>query len=426
MKFKDLVPQKMKNIFHFFQAAVAVVFYGFPARKLKVIGITGTDGKTTTVNLIYHILKSAGVKVSMVSTVKAYIGEAAFDTGFHVTTPSPFEVQKFLKMMVKAGSEVAILEVTSHGLDQNRVAFVNFDEGVITNITNDHLDYHGTYDAYVSAKAKLLSGVQTRILNIDDRPFQKLAETGSGKMVSYGKDSKADFSAFGEKSGNGLNFSIKMKDFGKGGSVLKISSPLTGEFNIYNILASVVVAKSLDIENTKIQKALKTFNGIEGRLEKIEEGQNFQVVVDFAHTPNAFQNVLTTLKKETKGKLIVVFGSAGERDKFKRPAMGKIAGKLCDYLVITSEDPRNESVGKISGEISKGVEAAGGVLNKNYWIIPDRKVAIQWTVKELAQSGDTVVLLGKGHEKSMNIGGKEYNWSDQLVVREALTERVKK
>lgn len=426
-KLRSLVPQGIKNIYHLLQAAVAVTISGHPSKKLKVIGVTGTDGKTTTVNLIYHILKSAGVKVSMVSTVNAHVGEATFDTGFHVTTPSPFGVQKFLKMMVRAGSEVAVLEVTSHGLDQNRVAFVDFHEAVITNITHEHLDYHRNYDSYLRAKAKILNGVKHRILNKDDKSFKRLSELGSGKMTSFGIDRGADIIASDiRNNSNGLAFTIELKNHGKVENTIKIRTPLSGEFNVYNILASVATVKTLGVGNTAIEKSLKEFTGIEGRLEKIDEGQDFDVVVDFAHTPNALKNVLATLKANSKEKLIAVFGSAGERDSSKRPIMGEIAGKLCDYVVVTSEDPRNEDVVQISREIVVGLEKGGGVINKTFWLIPDRAAAIKWAIGELAKAGDTVALLGKGHERSINIGGKEYSWSDQMTARAAISERLKK
>ena len=287
---KDLVPQGIKNIYHFLQAVLAVLINGHPSKKLKIIGVTGTDGKTTTVNLIYHILKSSGVKVSMISTVKAIVGEATFDTGFHVTTPSPFELQKFLKMMVKAGSKVAVLEVTSHGLDQNRVSLVNFYEAIITNVTSEHLDYHKDYDSYLRTKAKLLSDVKYRILNADDKSFKKLSETGSGKMVSFGMEKGADISADNIKiKKDQVEFTVKFKNQEKNGGSLKVSAPLVGKFNVYNILAAIASVKSLGIENKRVEEALPEFPGVEGRMERIVEGQNFEVVVDFAHTPNAFK-----------------------------------------------------------------------------------------------------------------------------------------
>ncbi len=422
---RRLIPQEIKNSYHFFQAAIAALIYRYPSKRLKVIGVTGTDGKTTTVSLTYNILRSAGIKASMVSTVRAMVGEAAFDTGFHVTTPTPFEIQKFLRMMVQAGSEVAILEVTSHALDQNRVAFVDFYEAVITNVTHEHLDYHGSYESYVKAKSKILERVRYRLLNADDESFDKLKALGSGKLVSFGVKNDSDLVATNikEKPG-GVEFDLKFNTKEKGGQI-NISLPLIGFFNVYNTLAAVAVAKTFGIDNKVIARALKKFPGVVGRMEKIDEGQNFEVIVDFAHTPNALEQSLQTLRKRAKNRLICVFGSAGERDIAKRPLMGEVAGKICDYTVITGEDPRHEDVNKIIREIAQGAKKVGGVINETYWEIPDRAEAIRKAI-QMVSPGDTVAILGKGHEKSMNIGGKEYPWSDQIAARSALGERLKK
>lgn len=424
---KGIVPQAVKNIYHLFQAAVATVIYGFPSRKIKIIGVTGTDGKTTTVSLLYHILKSAGYKVSMISTVNAIVGEARFDTGFHVTTPSPFEIQKFLRMMVKAGSEYAVLEITSHSLDQNRVAFVNFAEAIITNVTNEHLDYHGSYDKYLLSKAKILNAVKYRILNADDESFKKLSSLGSGKMLSVGTKEGVDFLAKDVKSTqNRLDFNIQTKYKDVETQSVSVSTPLRGEFNVQNILLAVACAKTLDVVDKEITKALKDFPGVEGRMENIDEGQKFQVIVDFAHTPNSLEKALKSLKNITRNKLICVFGSAGERDVGKRPEMGRVAAEGCDITILTGEDPRHESVGAIINQIAFGVEQKGGVLNQNYWKIPDRSRAIEKAIGLLANDGDTVAIFGKGHEKSMSIDGVEYPWSDQMAARNSLQVRLNK
>ncbi|MCH8821240.1 UDP-N-acetylmuramoyl-L-alanyl-D-glutamate--2,6-diaminopimelate ligase [Patescibacteria group bacterium] len=420
-----LVPQGVKNAYHYLQAAIASFINGNPSKKLIVIGVTGTDGKTTTVNLLYHILKSSGYRVSMISTVKAVVGAIEYDTGFHVTTPNSFKLQNLIKKMVQAGSEILILEVTSHALDQNRVAFLNFDQAIITNISYEHLDYHKNYESYVRAKSKLLNNVKFRILNMDDGSFDYLSSKGSGKMISYGRREKADLVASDvSERVRGLQFKIKTK--GKNDETFEVFYPYIGQFNVYNILAVVACAKTFGVETTKIKEYLKNFKGVEGRLEEIDEGQNFDVIVDFAHTPNAFLNILMTLKNRTRKNLICVFGSAGERDVNKRPAMGEIAGRVCDYNIVTGEDPRYEDVNKIIEDISIGLKRSGGIQNQNFWLVPDRAQAIREAVQNMAKEGDTVVILGKGHEKSMNIGGTEYPWSDQMAVRNALSWRLKK
>lgn len=413
-----MILQKVKNLYHFFRALVAALFFKFPANKLTVIGVTGTDGKTTTVNFIYEILKQAGEQVSMISSVNAVIGKKIFDTGLHVTTPDAWDVQKYLKQMVDAGSKFAILEVTSHGLDQNRVAFCNFQIGVVTNITHEHLDYHKNWKNYFLAKAKLLKHVRFSIINADDRKaYNLLKKCASGKIITYGIQNKADLTL--------KNFPLRLA--------------ILGEYNYYNALAAACVGRSLGISDKIIRKALESFPGLSGRMERIDEGQDFEVIVDFAHTPNALEQALKTLRlqqaKFQNSRLIAVFGSAGLRDVEKRGLMGEVAGKLADYTVITDEDPRTEDPKKIAQAIAQGCIRAGArELSNNqaieqasdghvYTIINDRKKAIQFAIQKLAKKGDIVGIFGKGHERSMCYGKTEYPWSDQEEARKALIER---
>ncbi|MCL5411625.1 MAG: UDP-N-acetylmuramoyl-L-alanyl-D-glutamate--2,6-diaminopimelate ligase [Patescibacteria group bacterium] len=422
-KTTERIPRSVKNIYHFLRAVAANVYHGFPARKLKVIGVTGTDGKTTTVNLIYHILKIDGKKVSMISTVNAVIGKKEYDTGFHVTTPDPFDVQKYFKQMIDAGSEYAVVETTSHGLDQNRVLGGNFQIGVITNVTHEHLDYHKTYDRYLRAKAKLLRGVKNSVLNGDDESFGKLSLLASGKITNYGLRSEADVKAKNiEYSSDGSDFSYSYLDEGNHRVEMAVKLPLLGEYNVYNALAAISVAKVLGIEDRVIKKALASFKGIIGRMEKIENDRNFNIYVDFAHTPNALEKAIQTIKPITSGRTVVVFGAAGLRDTKKRPLMGKVAGKLADYTVVTAEDPRTEDLNQIMAEISEGIVRSGGVLNKTFWMEGDRQKAINYAIRKLARAGDTIIICGKGHEKSLCVGTEEIPWSDQEAVKKALEE----
>ena len=428
--FKKLVPEPIKKIYHFIQALIGALIFLFPSRRLKVIGITGTDGKTTTVHLIYHILNEAGKSASMISTVEAKIGDKSIETGFHVTTPSPFTVQHLLKKIANFGCEYAVLEVTSHGLEQERVAFVKFFAGVITNVTHEHLDYHKNYENYLSAKAKLLSNVKIRVLNVDDESFETLKEKGSGQLFTYGIKNSADFSAKNIKlSKGGLEFEVganhKRKPFKKESRKI-IKSGVTGEYNVFNILGAFTLAKAIGIEEEKILKALANFKGVPGRMQPVDEGQNFDVFVDFAHTPNALREALKALRVFAKGRIIVVFGSAGERDIDKRPMMGKIATELADLSIFTAEDPRSEDVNKINDQIASGALNAGGIPNRTFWKITDRAAAINTAIGTLAKEGDTVAIFGKGHEQSMNIAGREYPWSDEFVARNALRPRLKK
>lgn len=418
------IPQPAKNFYHLFVAFLAALIFRFPARKLKVIGVTGTDGKTTTVNLIYHILSKGGFKVGMISTVEAKIFGETIDTGFHVTTPGAFQTQRLLRRMVDADINVVVLEVTSHALDQNRVAFVPLHVGLITNVTQEHLDYHRSFKSYLLTKAKILSKVNYRVLNNEDPSFEKLKMMGKGQLVSFGKDG-ADYigevvNYFDDYTNFGIHYKTKQKML----KTMVIQSSLIGEFNLSNILAAFAVGKILGLEDKKIVEAIQSFQGVEGRMDRINLGQDFKVFIDFAHTPRSIEVSLQTLKKITDKRLICVFGAAGERDRSKRALMGHVAAVEADLIVVTSEDPRSEKPEKIIEEIEKGIVKSGGTNNQTYWKIVDRAEAIEKAIKNLAESGDCVVILGKGHEKSMNIAGVEYPWSDKEIATKALQERL--
>lgn len=393
-----LAPQWLVNLVeHLPIAAAANVAYGFPSRKIKVIGVTGTDGKTTTVNMIYQILKAAGKKVSMVSTINAVLGNETLDIGFHVTSPHSFTVQEFIKKAAALGNEYIILEVTSHSLDQHRFLGVRFDIGVVTNITHEHLDYHKTWLSYFNAKAKLIKNVRLAVLNRDEKHFEDLVNKTGGKVVTFGL-SKADFTP---------------KKF-------PFSLLIPGQFNILNGLAAAAVCTDLGIEEKVIKKALAKFKSIPGRMEEIKNNKGIKVIVDFAHTPNGIRSALQSLRQESKGKVIAVFGSAGERDIDKRGQMGEIVARLADAAVVTAEDPRGE-LEKINEQILKGAKKGGGKLEKNLFVIDNRQQAINFAINSLAKRGDVVGIFGKGHERSINLDGKkELPWSDQAAVKKAL------
>lgn len=407
--------QTIKNWVHHLTAFFALFWYGFPAKELTVIGITGTDGKTTTTELIYHILKTAGKKVSMISTVKAMIGDKEYDTGFHVTTPSAFTLQKYIKQAKDYGDKYIVLEVTSHALDQGRVFSEGIDIGVITNISHEHLDYHKTFEKYRQAKAKILRVAKYSVLNVDDKNYEYFKNKASGKLITFGLYKDAQYTK---------------KSF-------SFTTSLVGEFNDYNILASVSVAKILGLGDEDIRKAVSSFNGIKGRMEEIKSQTDFRIFLDFAHKPNALGNVLKTARSITKKKVIVVFGCAGLRDTLKRPMMGKIAGTLSDYTILTAEDPRTEDVRNIIEQIAQGCAKSGAKeeaknkslsMNKKdtrfFWRIPDRQEAINFAIKKLAQKGDIVIITGKGHERSMCYGKIEYPWSDEEAIKKALHDNI--
>ena len=382
---------------HLPMAVLANVKHGFPGRKLKVIGVTGTDGKTTTVNMIYSILKDAGKKVSMVSTINAEVASKKYETGFHVTSPHPSMIQGFLAQSVKNKDDYFVLEITSHALDQFRTWGVPIEIGVVTNITREHLDYHKTMENYLKAKAKLIEHAKYAVLNKDDESFTKLSKMTEGKVVSVSLKNSADL--------NLKNFPVSLK--------------IPGEYNYSNALQAAAVAQILGIDQKSITGSLNKFKNLAGRMEEIPNKQGIKVVVDFAHTPNALENACKALKKQTNGRLIVVFGAASQRDAGKRPIMGQIAARFADITVLTSEDPRLEDPLRIIDEITAGMVAFGGKLNQTFYKEPDRKKAIEKALS-LAKKGDVVGIFGKGHEKTMNIAGKEIPWSDQEAVQKAL------
>ncbi|HAI22441.1 TPA: UDP-N-acetylmuramoyl-L-alanyl-D-glutamate--2,6-diaminopimelate ligase [Candidatus Collierbacteria bacterium] len=388
--------RKFLKTYHFLRSVVALIFYRFPSRKLKVIGVTGTDGKTTTVTMIYKILKAAGKRVSMVSTVDAVIGSKKIRTGLHTTTPDPFLMQKLLRRMVDEGDEYAVLEVSSHGIDQFRVFGVNFLVGVLTNITREHLDYHGSFDSYLSTKAIFLKSVKTAVLNKSDGSYKavrKIVASGN-KIVEYPISS--------------LSESLK-----KG--VEKFSEP----YNQLNAQAAIMATKAVGIAETEIVQGLASFKSIEGRMEEVKNERGIRIIVDFAHTPNALTNVLSILRKKAKKRVICVFGCAGERDREKRPVMGEIATRLADIAIFTAEDPRNESINDIINSMEKGA-----LKGKKIYKIPERGEAIRFAINEVAKKDDFVVICGKGHERSMAYGKVEYPWSDAEAVKKALKNRV--
>ncbi len=392
--------QEIKNVYHFLTALFAAFYFHFPSKKLKIIGVTGTDGKTTTSHMIYEIIKGAGKKTALISSISAIINNQSIDTGFHVTTPSPLALQKFLKRIVDSKSEYLVLEVTSHALDQNRVFGIDFEIAVLTNVSREHLDYHKTWENYLKTKAKLFENAKISVLNSDDQSFGPVKKLAGGKIVSYAIQKKADF--------NLRKFPLKLK--------------ILGEYNLSNALAAVAAVSQLGISKRIIEQTLSRFENLKGRMEEVDMGQDFTVIVDFAHTPNGLEQALKTLRskiKDQKSKLIAVFGAAGERDQLKRPVMGQVAAKYADVSIITSEDPRTEDAGDIAHQIAKGLVKERKKEGKNFFINTDRKKAIEEAVR-MAKKGDIVAAFGKSHEQSMCWGKIEYPWDEFKAVKDAL------
>lgn len=405
---RSKIPHALVNLFwHLPMAILANFIYGWPSKKTKVIGITGTDGKTTTSTLIYHILTKAGKKAALISTVSARIGRTQIDTGFHVTTPNPFALQKLLNKIAQKKYEYVVLESTSHGFAQFRLWGIKFLVGVVTNVAEDHLLYHKTWTNYLKAKSMLFKNTEISVLNMEDKSYKYLKKIVSGRVRTYGLK-KGNF--------NLENFSFK--------------TSLPGDYNKLNCLAAIAAADSLGIKRPVILKAIASFPGIIGRMEVMRK--NPLIVVDFAHTPNALSSVLTTLREITgkNGRLISVFGCAGERDKNRRK-MGKVSAQKSDITIITAEDPRREGVVKISNDIARWAKKGGACetepaklkrkLKKIFVKIDDREQAIAKALM-LAKKGDVVGIFGKGHEKSMCYGAEEYPWSDQKIVKKFLSK----
>lgn len=413
-------------------AKLAAAWFDYPSRKMIIIGVTGTDGKTTTANLIYQILLAAGISAGLISTVNAVIGEKILDTGFHVTTPEAMDVQNYLSEMFQAGISHVVLEATSHGLAQKRVAACEFDIGVVTNITHEHLDYHGDYLGYLNAKAELFRlvasssdkpGVYHKIavLNKDDQSFHELSEIVNQAdipEVCYGINPPASYLARKINSNsNGISF-----DLVGAGDDFQIMTSLIGDYNVSNCLAAAAVCLAgLDLDREIVQKGIKNLSGIPGRMESFSMGQDFLAIVDFAHTPNALGRAINAARKFTDQRIITVFGSAGLRDREKRRLMAEVSGELADLTVLTAEDPRIESLDGILDEMAAGVLSGGGVEGKTFWRVRDRGEAIRFALSQ-AESGDVVLLCGKGHEQSMCFGEIEYPWDDRTALRAALSE----
>ena len=412
-------------------AHVSAALFDFPAKKLIVIGVTGTDGKTTTTNLIYHILLSAGIKAGMISTVNAVIGDETLDTGFHVTTPEAPDVQRYLSIMVNEEITHVVLEATSHGLAQDRVTACEFDIGVVTNITHEHLDYHGSYEEYFTAKARLFEFLSTTamkkidvnrcaILNKDDISYDCLKDRIGVKKFDYSCDpnTKADIFAEDIKvSKDGINFNVIGKNINQ-----QINCPLTGKYNVQNCLAAIAATVyGLGIDPNIAADGIGSINFIPGRMERIDLGQDFTAIVDFAHTPNALREALKAAREMTDKRVIAIFGSAGLRDRQKRKMMAEISLSIADITILTAEDPRTESLDDILNEMSLAAINAGGIEGKNFLKIYDRGDAIKKGIA-LAKKDDIVIACGKGHEQSMCFGNVEYNWDDRTAMRSALAE----
>jgi len=405
-------------------APLAAAYHDFPSRKLIVTGVTGTDGKTTTVTLLHHILQAAGFRAGLISTVSALLGEGEQATGLHVTTPTAPEVQGYLAQMVEAGLTHAVLETTSHGLAQGRVDGVDFDVAVLTNVSHEHLDYHGTWEAYRDAKALLFH-----------KTSRAAPKTGQPKVTVINADDPAAAFFYAIQADRRLRYSTVQADvdfyaadithapegtrFTLNGTVIR--SPLVGLYNVSNALAAMAAAAGLAVPGDAIRRGIASAPPIPGRMERLDEGQDFLAVVDFAHTPNSLRQVLITARAliDPGRRVIGVVGSAGLRDRAKRRMMAEVAAELADLVILTAEDPRTESLDDILEEMAAGCRCRGRIEGTDFFRVPDRGRALLRAV-ELAAAGDVVLACGKGHEQSMCFGTVEVPWDDRQALRSAL------
>jgi UDP-N-acetylmuramoyl-L-alanyl-D-glutamate--2,6-diaminopimelate ligase len=394
-------------------ALLASAYYGHPGRHLRLIGITGTNGKTTTSYIIEAILQAAGQAVGVIGTVNYRIGTQEIPAAH--TTPDALELHHLLAQMVQANLGYAVMEVSSHALDQERVWGCRFEVAVFTNLSRDHYDYHGTAEAYFAAKARLFQDLSAvwHILNLDDPYGQRLLDMSRARLLTYGLEGEATLKPSAVRHGlDGIRFTLSTT---KG--QLDIVSPLVGRHNVYNLLAGIAVAIALDIDAGAITQGIAQLQRVPGRLERVDYGQDFAVFVDYAHTPDALEKVLQLVRAETTGRLITVFGCGGDRDPGKRPLMGQVATRLSDYTIITSDNPRTEDPQRIIDEIIAGVESS-----QDYVPLPDRQEAIEHAIA-MAQPSDTIVIAGKGHEDYQILGQTRRHFDDREVAQAALERR---
>ncbi|MBN2373170.1 UDP-N-acetylmuramoyl-L-alanyl-D-glutamate--2,6-diaminopimelate ligase [bacterium] len=411
-------------------AVMADEFYGNPSTRLRLIGVTGTNGKTTTCSLISKILESSGEKVGTITTVDYRIGQDILTSSR--TTPESLDLHRYLSMMVSIGCGWAVLEVSSHSLALQRVAGCRFECAVLTNITRDHLDFHNTVDEYRKAKARLFEMLdggpagnninRLAVFNMDDPASRKIldARKARGKFgsltMTYGLDNGVDIMARDiVESRDGVRFEALTPWGG-----LSIDSPLIGRHNVYNILAAVCVTMGFGADIKDVMEGIKAMPGVPGRFERIKLGQPFDVIVDYAHTDDALTKLLRTARNYSDGRVICVFGCGGDRDRTKRPLMGGVAAKEADWSILTSDNPRKEDPYGIVREIEDGFlkEKSGG-----YEVCIDRKVAIQRAIS-MAEKGDMIVIAGKGHETTQIIGGVVYPFDDREVARQAISDLI--
>jgi len=420
---RKVIPYKFILLTHKIRAVLAVVIYGFPGRKIRVIGVAGTKGKTTTTNLITKVLEAGGHKVAMLSTANFQIGDKKWLNDVKLTTTSPFYFQKFLRRAVKKKCDYIVVEISSHGLIQYRHWGVSYRTVVLTNMMSDHLDYHKTYENYKNSHNALFTkNLENIIINYDDEDLRNFLNFKGIKKYVFSLKGYKEVNDAKLIKAEDINLTEKETEFNiktdKGQMIIKL--PLIGEFNIYNSLAATAVGLAENIKPVAIKKALESIKNIPGRLEKINEGQNFDVIVDYAHSPDSLKKVYEVVKPYVKNRLIAVLGGTGDRDKTYRSKAGAIADEFADIVIITNEDPYSEDPEKIMNQVMSGIK--NKELNRNLFRISDRKEAIEKAVA-MAEKDDLVMITGKGAEQFMICGEKKIPWDDREITRKAIKEK---
>lgn len=421
---KKVIPNKafkaIEPYGHLGETALQQIKQGFPAKGLKIIGVTGTNGKTTTCFMIHKMLVDAGSKAGLMTTVAYGVGDDLEPQVEHMTTVPSAVLLKRLNKMKSQGAEWVVLETTSHAMAQHRTWGIDYSIAVMTNVTHEHLDYHGTFANYLNAKLKMFkqanrnkNGLQLGIINADD-PNASVFKNAVKNCVTYGIE-KGNLKATDViLAPSGVRYMANIDS-----EVYKIRTRIPGRFNVYNSLAAVAVGRAVGLSKAQIEDGIAALKGVEGRMTRIDEGQDFDVIVDFAHTPDSFEKLFKDLKPVVKGKLIVMFGSAGRRDEAKRAVQGGLAGKYADIVVITEEDDRDIDGIEIMEEIAGAAAKEGKTKDKNLFLVHDRSEAIEFSIKT-AKKGDTVLLLGKGHEKTIERADGEHDWDEIGLARQAI------
>ena len=393
-------------------AEISAKFYDYPASKLRIVGITGTKGKTTTAYMIRDIMLAAGKKIGMIGTIYNTYADKKIES--YRTSPESLDLQKLLRDMVNAGMEYVVMEVSSHALELSRVHGIKFEIGVFTNLAREHLDFHGDMENYLAAKAKMFDQSIFGVINADDIYTPKLLKKVKCKYVKYGLDNEANISATDIRINNNyVDFKMYINK-----QLQTITIPIPGKYTVYNAIAAVAVTSMLGVQMEEVLSGLATVK-VPGRSEIVEIGKSFAVLIDYAHNPSSLEAILMNTKKYVKGRVILVFGCGGNRDASKRAQMGEIAGKYADFTIITTDNPRDEKPAKIARDIEQGIKQTKGL----YKVIEKRKDAIEFAMR-IAWKNDTVILAGKGHETYQELsGGKKIPFDERQIVKK-LVEKM--